>query len=212
MRAKLVRLGEIALIRQGMSFSGHGSGSRAGSWELGVVSVGNLQDDRLDLIGIQRARVAFTPRTERHLLEPGDVLVTARSTVVKAARVESGTPASLVADTSLMVVRARETWMSSYIWWFFTSAHGRRKVLARMAGSSTLLFLSAANLAEVEIPLPPEADVLRLATLADASERAYAAGLEAARLRREAFREATIERLLGAARQDQEDVDAVDSE
>ena len=132
-------------------------------------------------------------RTEKHLLWPDDVLITARSTALKAALVPPALTRA-VADATLLVVRASEIGLGPYLWWFLTADHGRRQVQSRMTGSTTFA-LSASNLVEMVVPRPDLRMVDRIADLVELSERAYVAAIEAARLRRTLYRDLIIERL-----------------
>ncbi len=206
--AELVRLGDVATVAQGMNLPGraksarpHAVDPRARSSTVRFVSVGDIQDDRLAPDGIETTDLEPNARVGKHFLQPDDVLVSARSTIVKAALV----PPSLnraVADATLLVVRADEPGLGRYLWWFLTSTAGRRRVLGAMKGSTTLLFLSATSLTEIELPLPEPRVLDRLVDLVEASERAYTAATDAAHLRRETIRDALIERLWQASERD----------
>jgi hypothetical protein len=190
---RTVRLGDVANVTQGIGTSGRAAGATTGDWEVTVVSVGDIQDDRLSSERSTKLALARNVKTEKHLLRPDDVLVTARSTVLKAALVPP-TLSRAVADATLLVVRPTEPDLGSYLWWFFTSTFGRSELQARMYGS-TVLTLTASTLADVEMPLPSQAELFRIADLVDASERAYTAAIEAARLRRALARDAVVDRL-----------------
>jgi hypothetical protein len=195
--ARSVRLGEVATIVQGLGTSGRAAGARRGSWSVRLLSVGDLQDDRLDPDGGTTAQIEQNERTERYVVRPDDVLVAARSTAAKAALVPPSVSRTL-ADATLLIVRAgtQTPDLGPYLWAFLTSAHGRTQLAARMHGS-TVLSLSAASLADVELPLPAAADLYRIADLVEASERAYATGLAAAEMRRSLARDALVARLTG---------------
>ncbi len=197
--ARVVRLDEIALIIPGLGLSGRAAGARPGNWKVNVISVGSIQDDRLDLSQLDTADIEQNDRTEEHLVRPDDVLVSARSTVVKAALVPATTSSRTVADATVLIVRSMMPGMGPYLWWFLTSAPGRRQVESRVTGSTTLFFLPAKNLAAVEVPLPVNQDLYRLVELIDASERAFVAATEAAQLRRAAIRDAIVARILEEA-------------
>lgn len=191
-----MRLDHVATVRQGIVTSGHGAGARPGAWEVREVSLGDISDDRLTGEGVE-LRLDLSPRTERHLLQPYDVLVTARSTVVKAALV----PASLsraVANSTLAVVRPRDPEIGAYLWWFFTSRYGRAVVEAQMVGS-TVKLLRAGALEEIDVPVPSARELHRIADLVEASEAAYAAAMKVAGIRREQLRDALIEDMVARA-------------
>lgn len=195
---QLLTLSEIATVAQGLVTSGQGAGARAGDWVVQEVSLRNIEADRIELASLGTLAIEFNRRTERHLLQPYDVLVTARSTVVKAALV----PPSLtraVANSTLSVVRPREPELGVFLWWFFTSRHGRAQLQARMVGS-TVMLLRAGALMDVEVPVPDRAALRQIVNLVEASERAYEAALRAAEIRHETVRDHLINDLLRSAR------------
>jgi restriction endonuclease S subunit len=199
---RLVRLQEVASVRQGLGMSGRAAGSRSGSWLVKVVSIGAIQDDWLSFEQVQSIALERSSRTERHLLEPDDVLVTARSTVFKVALVPPSATRTL-ADSSLLVVRPALHGLGPYLWWYLTSTSGRQQAEARMVGS-TVLALTASALEDLELPLPEQEALYRIAELVEASEQAYRAAIEAARLRRGLVRDAVIARLSQEAEQEEE--------
>ena len=139
-------------------------------------------------------------RTERHLLRPLDVLVTARSGSVQVALVPPAVSRT-VAGVTLLVVRAKrpESGMGHWLWYCLTSSLGRTQFAKRMTVSATLKSLSAKNLGEVRVPVPSPRDLDAVARLVEASEEAYESAIEAARLRREALRDAVIHELAHGA-------------
>lgn len=148
------------------------------------------------LAGLRTLEIEANARTEKHLLRPYDVLLTARSTSIKAALVPPSVSRT-VAGATLLVVRAEqpELGVGHFLWYYFTSGPGRAQLASRLVASSTLSSLSARAVAEVSVPLPEPLHLHRLASLIDESERAYAAAIEAARLRRDSLRDAIISTL-----------------
>ena len=197
MNSRLTHLAHLATVSTGLATSGRAAGARAGGWELRMVSVGDIQDDRLVLDGARPIALEQTERTERHLLRPGDLLITARSTIVKAAIVPLDAQRT-VADATLLVVRPHDFTLPPFLWWYLTSTTGRAQVKARMTGS-TVLLLTTAQLGDLEIPVPDLATQDRIAELVQASERAYRAAVEAAELRRSLFRDAIVAELHDAS-------------
>lgn len=193
----LAPLGEIASVTAGLVTSGAGAGARAGDWVVREVSLSNIQGDRILIDDLSTIGIEFRAATEKHLLRPFDVLVTARSTTVKAALV----PPSLsraVANSTLAVVRPRDADLGPFLWWFFTSRAGRAQLQSRMVGS-TVMLLRAGSLRDIAVPLPPLRDLRLISDLVDASERAYEAAMRAAEIRHETVRDRIIEDLLAAA-------------
>ena len=193
----MISIATLAEVFQGLVRSGRGAGAREGDWALRIVESGDVHDDGwLRLDGLREVGVVRGVRTERHLLRPFDVLVTARSGSVQAALVPPDVSRT-VAGVTLLVVRPRrpETGMGHWLWYFLTSAHGRAQIAQRITVSATVTSLSARSLGEVEIPMPSERNLDAVARLVEVSESAYESAVEAARLRREILRDALIAEL-----------------
>lgn len=195
-----VPLARIADVSQGLSLSGHAAGARPGDWVVTAVESGDIQDDLLPTTNLRIIAIEQNARTEKHLLRPHDLLVTARSTTVKVALVPPALSRTVALSTLLVVrPRAPETGMSHYLWYFLTSSYGRGQVEARLSTTSTIASLTARNLGEVPVPPPPDRELHALAKLVQASETAYVAGLKAAQLRRGLVRDHIIHSLHGRA-------------
>ena len=194
-----VLLASIASVTQGLNISGARGIGRLGDWELSVVESGDIQDDRLGLEGLKTISVDWNARNERHLIRPYDVLVTARSNVVKAALVPTAVTRT-VAGATLIVIRPAEPELGAFLWYYLTSLYGRAQVQARVTAGATIASLSARALAEITVPVPAVEDLRRIADLVEVSEKAYAAGLESAQLRRCLFRDQLVNLLRGRIR------------
>lgn len=194
-------LRELVSVTQGLSTSGPGAGAKPGDWVVQMVDSADIQDDRLLLEGLRDVAIQRNVRTEKHLLRPYDVLVTARSTTIKCALVPPAVSRT-VAGATLLVIRPfePETGIGHYVWYFFTSAYGRAQIAGRLNTSSTIASLSARSLEEIMVPLADARHLHRLTSLIEESERAYAAGLEAVQQRRTVVRDHIINSLrLGAS-------------
>ena len=190
----MVHMAELAVVFQGLVRSGRGAGAREGDWTLQVVESADVRDDGwLDLRGLREVGVVQGVRTERHLLRPFDVLVTARAGSVQVALVPPDVSRT-VAGVTLLVARAKEpeSGMGHWLWYFLSSAYGRAQLAKRMTVSATVTSLSARSLGEIEIPVPSPRELDIVARLVEASEAAYGSAMEAARLRRETLRDAVI--------------------
>ena len=185
---------ELADIYQGLARAGQVAGARSGEWKLRIVESSDVRDDGwLDLDGLREVGVVQGVRTERHLLRPFDVLVTARSGSIQVALVPPGVSRT-VAGITLLVVRAKkaESGMGHWLWYYLTSAHGRAQLARRVTATATLKSLPARNLGEIDVPVPSSHELDTVARLVEASEEAYALAVEAARLRREALRDSVV--------------------
>ena len=191
-------ISETAYVFQGLARSGRGAGVRHGDWKVRIVESGDIPADGwLDLDGLREIDLVRNPRTERYLLRPFDVLVTARAGSVQIALVPphvSGT----VAGVTLLVVRpkALDSNTGPYLWYLLSSAYGRSQFLKRLTVSATITSLSATSLGEVEIPMPSHRQLDQVARLVEASEEAYNSTVQAARLRRETIRDSVIHEIV----------------
>ena len=156
--------------------------------------------------------MAWNHRSERHLLRPFDVLVTARAGSVQAALVPPQVSRT-VAGVTLLVVRAKEPTfgMGHWFWYFLTSTFGQTEITKRLVTSATMKTLSARSLGEMEIPMPTLGALESIAMLVEASEEAFASALRAATLRREMIRDGLVQGLrLNGGELYQEEINAAD--
>ena len=184
----------IADIRQGLARVGRGAGAQRGQWMLRIVESSDVRDDGwLDVTGLKEVGLVYGVRTERYLLRPFDVLVTARTGSVQVGLVPPEVSRT-VAGVTLLVVRPKhpDSGMGHWLWYWLTSSYGRAQVAKRMTVSATLKSLSARSLGEVQVPVPPPRDLDTVVRLVEASEAAYASAVEAARLRRETLRDSVV--------------------
>ena len=188
-------ISDIADVYQGLARAGRAPAPRPGDWTLRIVESGDIREDGwLELGDLQEIEVVRSVRTERHLLRPFDVLVTARAGSTHAVLVPPDVSRT-VAGVTLLVVRSKapESGMGHWLWYFLTSTHGRAEIAKRMTVSATVTSLSAGNLGEIEVPVPAQHELAMLVRLVEASEDAYTAAVEAARLRRESLRDSIVE-------------------
>ena len=111
-------IANFADVYQGLASSGRGAGARSGDWRVRIVESGDLADDGwLTLDELREVSLARNIRTERHLLRPFDVLVTARAGSVQIALVPPAVSRT-VAGITLLVIRPQqsESGMGHYLW------------------------------------------------------------------------------------------------
>lgn len=159
-----------------------------------LVESGSLGDTCwLNLDDSKEVVVPSYEGTDRYLLRPYDVLVTARASTVQAALIPPAVSRT-VANVTLLMVRAQDTGsgMGHFIWYFLTSRWGQAQLKRRVTVGATLTTLSATSLGEVELPNPSREVLQRIASLVEASDSAYTLTLEAARLRRDTLRDSII--------------------
>jgi hypothetical protein len=158
-----------------------------------LISGNDIGDDRL-ACPLPFISIPQNEMTEKHLLAAYDVVVTGKSTSVKAAYVppELG-PA--IANSTMVVVHPHDADLGVFLWWFLTSPQGRRELESRMLGSATIASLPPAAVARVEVPVPDRRRLRQLTEMIEASERAYWSARDAAEQRRTAVRAALVREL-----------------
>ena len=190
----VLQISDIADVTQGLSTFGRGAGVRPGEWKLRMVENSDVGDSCwVGLDGLKEIQVELNQRTERHLLRPYDVLVTARGDCVGAALVPRDVE-RMVASVTLLVVRTHSPGfgMGHYLWYFLTSLQGQAQLQRQLTVSPSVTSLSASNLSEVKLSVPSAQKLNQIARLVEASENAYAATLKAARIGRAAIRDSII--------------------
>ena len=176
--------------------SGRAAGASSGDWRLKVIESSDLVDDRIESGALKQIEVKRGAWSERHLLRPYDVLLTARSRTPKAAMV----PPSIfrtVASSTLLLVRTPDpsTGLAHFLWYFFLSAIGRAAIRARIS-NSTLPTLTANSLGQISVTIPPETELRRFISFVEAAEASRYASIEAARIRFEILRDAVMASLI----------------
>ena len=188
-----MKLGALADIRQGMAMAGHGAGARPGDWELQVVESADILEDRVTLEGLRIIKVRQSIRSAAHLLEPYDILVTARSHAVKVALVPPDVFRT-VASVTLLIVRTPDpgSGLAHFLWYYLSSGRGRAALASRLTATSVPT-LSAKALGEVPVPaVPSSRELWRMPYLVHAAEWSRETALEAVRVRHDVLRDAII--------------------
>ena len=112
--------------------------------------------DKLQEIGVVQG-----VRTERHLLRPYDVLVTARSGTIHVALVPPDVSRT-VAGITLLVVRPKrpESGMGHWLWYFLTSSYGRAQLVqAHERHVHYHITFRKEPGREVQMPIPSDRDL-----------------------------------------------------
>ncbi|HET9464310.1 MAG TPA: restriction endonuclease subunit S [Gemmatimonadales bacterium] len=188
-----VRLGEIAELRTGPSRSGRSAAAGPGDRKVALISGSDIWDDRLGT-SLPLISIPGNELTERHLLAAYDVVVTGKSTAVKAAYVPPDLGPT-IANSTLVVVHPHDPDLGVFLWWYLTSPQGRRELESRMIGSATIASLPPAAVARVEVPVPERRRLHVITEMIETSEKAYLAALGAAEQRRMALRAALVREL-----------------
>ena len=194
----MLPIAELADVFQGLARSGRAAGTRQGDWSLQLAESGDIKTDGwLELQGLREIAIRRSPRADRYLLHPFDVLVTARTGSVQVALVPPEVSRT-VAGVTLLVIRAKrpESGLGHYLWYFLTSAFGRNQLVKRLTVNATITTLTASAAAEVEVPVPSPRQLDQVVRLVEASEEAYGFAVQAAQLRRESVRDSVIQQII----------------
>ena len=127
--------------------------------------------------------VAITPResiSPEQLLRSTDVLVAARGSRNTAAAFNQ-TWTNAIAGSQFFILRVNDGLDPNFLAWFLRSERIRRHFDTRRKGSHVPL-IQVADLAEIEMPLPPLATQRRLVEIARLSEQEHALSARIAHL------------------------------
>jgi hypothetical protein len=177
------RLGDIAEVFTGIGVSREDSLERPGD-KLPVIGVRHLQDAGvapladLDLVGF-----ASPARALANAVKVDDVLLTGRGTVLKFGLVGPETEGA-IASGNIIVVRPGPDVMGGALFALLSSDTYRPKIEVLRRGATTLLSLSAKDIKNLEINLPPIDEQRRIAAFAIEAQAAYRTAIEAAEIRR----------------------------
>ena len=187
-----MELRRLAEIRQGMALASRNARTRSGDWSLHVVDSADIADDRVTLEDLRTVEVREGVTSRKHLLEPYDILVTARSQVVKVALVQPNVFRTVAAVT-LLVVRTPDpgSGLAHFLWYYLSSGRGRAEIASRLTATSVPT-LSARSLGEVPVPMPSSAELRRIPDLVFLAELSREDALEAVRVRHDVLRDAII--------------------
>ena len=188
------------MLAKGWPVPAVGPGRECGDWMLSVAEAGDVEDGWLEVNGLREMGFVQNLHTEKHLLRPFDVLVTARSGRIKAALVPPHVSRT-VAGITLLVIRPKrpESGMGHWLWYFLTSAHGQAELAYRVTVNTTSYSLSATSLSEVELPVPTPRRLDLMARLVEATEEVCSSEMRVAQMRREVLRDSIVQDALQAA-------------
>lgn len=196
-------LADLATVSPGMGPIGRTPDARPGPWHLAVIDSADITDDRLpaEYSGLRAVDVVQNAWTERQLLRPFDLLITARSRRVKVAIVPADVTRTVAAST-LLVVRVADAsaGLAHYLWYFLTSQQGRMLVESQITQGVTIPTLSARALGSIEVPVPGATTLRAFPRFVEALTTAHDAAVDAARVRRDILREAIVGSVAATAR------------
>jgi len=193
----VIRLADVADVFTGIGVSREDTLERGGE-KLPMIGVRDIGDDAvaaiaaLDTVGFARPEKA-----DAYRVRDGDVLVTGRGTALKFGLVGRETDGA-IASGNVIVIRSHGDVEPAALYAVLSSEAYRPKIELLRRGSTTLLSLSAKDLAKLELQLPPIAEQRLIAALVIEAREAYHTAINAAEIRRNLARQLIMQRLFGS--------------
>ena len=194
---KAIRLGDVADVFTGIGVSREDTLDRDGE-KLPMIGVRDISDDAvapisaLDTVGFARPEKA-----DAYRVRAGDILVTGRGTALKFGLVGRQTEGA-IASGNVIVIRVHGGVEPAALYAVLSSEAYRPKIELLRRGSTTLLSLSAKDLAKLELKLPPIEEQRLVAALVIEARDAYHTAINAAEIRRNLARQLIMQRLFGS--------------
>jgi len=113
----------------------------------------------------------------------GDVLVSARSTILKTAIVPKELDGILI-NATLIGIRCRNALDPQLLLAYLRHPDGQAAVMSMAQSATTQMNITVSAVSKVRIPLPPVEEQRRIVEILDAAETAYSTAIEAAESRR----------------------------
>lgn len=133
-------------------FRGKAVTTQSSSGNIGVINISNITDTGVDYTGLDMIE-EDERKVARYVLEDGDVLITARGTIMKTAVFQKQS-FTCITSANINVIRPFGNLRGVYLKLFLDSPVGR-KLLKSLQRGSTVVNLNYKDLAELEIPVPP---------------------------------------------------------
>ncbi len=184
-------LGHVARVYTGLALSGRTIAGH-GSYTYPSVSLKDLANGRVVLHELTTVRAEHPTKVQRYMAQPGDILISARGTQPKVAIVPPDVAGAVLTST-LIGIRPGRDLLPEVLMAFFWSPGGRNALISRVRSGTRQIALSAADVAKIEVPVPPMWIQRRVAELMQAAQKYSAAAEEAERLFRELTTQVTAD-------------------
>lgn len=171
-------------------------GSDPDGQEQSVLSVGDIGADGslAPRASLATRRLHLRDSDLRYVVRRGDIVVSARGTQIKAARIGTAHDGT-IASYTLIIIRPGPLMSSALLFAFLSSAYGQAELRARARLSTATLILNLQDVLALEVPVPPLDLQHRLTRLIEAEESHYMMTQEVA-LERRTLVSTTVEHLL----------------
>lgn len=175
------KLDSIAEIRAGVTLRGRDATRPVLEGPIRLVRIGDIsRDGRIAPESIIRIHPAESIGPDL-FLRPGDVLVAARGTRNTAAVFNLDLPGA-IAGAQFFVLRPKGQVLPEFLAWFLRSEPVSRYFDNRRKGTYVQL-IQRADIAEIEVPLPPMDEQRRIVAMADLVEQEHILSTRLAELR-----------------------------
>lgn len=144
---KKMQLKETSTVFRGKAVTG-----QSNNGNVGVINISNITDTGVDYAGLDMI-TEEERKIARYALEEGDVLITARGTVIKTAIFQKQ-PFTCITSANINVIRPAGNLRGAYLKLFLDSPVGG-KLLKSLQRGSTVVNLNYKDLTELEVPVPP---------------------------------------------------------
>ncbi|MBO8169193.1 MAG: N-6 DNA methylase [Thermoanaerobacteraceae bacterium] len=129
-----------------------------------LLNVGNIQDGQIDMSSMVKIALKSQRWASFYLLEPGDVVISARGSSIKTAVIDEGMPPTIVAG-NLVCIRVNRKKVNPYYLKIFLDSPVGHTLLEGVQTGSVIKVLNPKNIEEIPVPL---IDIDKQKELADA--------------------------------------------
>jgi len=129
-----------------------------------LLNVGNIQDGQIDMSSMVKIALKSQRWASLYLLEPGDVVISARGSSIKTAVIDEGMPPMIVAG-NLVCIRVNRKKVDPYYLKIFLDSPVGHTLLEGVQTGSVIKVLNPKNIEEIPVPL---IDIDKQKELADA--------------------------------------------
>ena len=187
-------LGEFARVFVGLAAKQ--SEPRESERSSPVLTVRALTDaGSIDPVEIMHADFGHRP-LDKYRVEPGDVLLAARSTSLKAAIVPPQLKGAVI-NATIIAIRCLEKMEPRLLAAYLGGSFGEALLRFICPSGTNQMNLTVTSLQVISVPVPPKDEQLKLVAMLEAADEAHHAATEAARLRRRLVREIVVKGMLG---------------
>jgi len=191
-------VGVVESLFVGLPASRYAAKTNEESISVPVLSIGDITEGRIaPLEAIPRFSLRATD-LGRFRLRAGDIVVSCRGTLLKAALV-TATSSGVLASSNLITVRPDpRKYRPQLLLALFRTQAWQDTLKSRSRSSTGLMQLTIKDLADLPVPMPPPELQAKLAELVDVSERSHQAALAVAERRRALVDSLVTRSLLGS--------------